>query len=569
MKQIIYLTLFLCTGTLYAQNLDYHWATTIGSSFTDVATDIEVDATGNIYAVGMFNNTATFEPVSGTPTLSSNGQADIFIAKFNSNGSVQWVNQIGAGHGDEVNNIEIDATGNIYITGSFGGIVDFDPSAGVAELDEFEGGNNYFAKYDSEGNFIWAKNMGYAIQNDIDLDLDGSGNIYLSGSFDLTADFDPSENTVEHTDGGNSDVFLAKYDSDGNFLWVSPMTGAGFEQPYALSVSQTGEAYVTGYFYDTVDFDPSAGVHNETSNGNRDIFLAKYDASGNFLWVHAFGGENYDIGAAVNVDEVGNVYFAGNFTGTVDFDPSANEANLTAPGSNKAVFLAKYNAAGDYIWAGNLAGSFDNSGEAIDFDASGNVLLSGSFSGTADFDPSASTANMTTTDNPSPDVFVACYSADGIYQWAENIGSDGVDQANALAFDGISGDIYLAGYYKGEIDFDLASTTSIRVWNGYEDSFIARYSINNNGSVGMEPIAEINPLKIFPNPGNQQFTVQIDEPGARLILRDALGRIVEEKLVYNQTQIRFGADISPGVYLLQVYGLSGLIGTEKVIKTNK
>ncbi|HEX6426137.1 MAG TPA: SBBP repeat-containing protein, partial [Niastella sp.] len=180
--------------------------------------------------------------------------------------------------------------------------------------------------------------------------LDGAGNRYITGYFNGAVDFDPGAGTQNLTSAGSNDIFLAKYDASGNYVWAKGMGGIGFEMGYSLAVDASGNSYITGQFTGTVDFDPGSGTQNLTTTGNADIFLAKYDASGNYMWAQQIGATNNDIGYALAVDASGNSYITGYFNGTVDFDPGAGTQDLISTG-NADIFLAKYDASGNYVWA--------------------------------------------------------------------------------------------------------------------------------------------------------------------------------------------------------------------------
>jgi cold shock CspA family protein len=239
--------------------------------------------------------------------------------------------------------------------------------------------------------------------------VDDSGNVVVTGYFRGTADFDPSAGTANLTSAGQSDVFLAKYDASGNILWANRMGGTDGEGGFNLALDGSGNVVMTGFFTDTADFDPSSASANLTSAGFSDIFLAKYDASGKYLWANRMGGTDFDQGNSLAVDGSGNIVLTGYFTDTADFDPSAGTANLSSAGGRDDIFLAKYDASGNYLWADRIGGTFDDVGEDLALDGSGNVVMTGLFGGNVDFDPSSGTANLS-SEAGSEDIFVAKYA---------------------------------------------------------------------------------------------------------------------------------------------------------------
>ncbi len=156
--------------------------------------------------------------------------------------------------------------------------------------------------------------------------VDDSGNVYTTGSFLGTADFDPGPGTSNLTGGGNWDVFISKLDSAGNFLWAKNVDGANFVEGFSIALDGSGNVYTTGRFGDTGDFDPGAGTSYLTSAGVWDVFILKLDAAGNFLWAKSMGGSDSEWGNSIELDDLSNIYITGFFSGTADFDPGAGTA---------------------------------------------------------------------------------------------------------------------------------------------------------------------------------------------------------------------------------------------------
>src|SRR5262249_36288313 len=157
--------------------------------------------------------------------------------------------------------------------------------------------------------------------------VDASGNVYTTGYFTGTADFDPDAGVFNLTAAGSFDIFVSKLSASGNFVWAKVMGGGSDDLGQSISVDASGNVCTTGYFTGTADFDPGAGVFNLTAAGYYDIFVSKLDASGNFAWAKAIGGTGGDEGYSIAIDSSGNVYTTGAFGGTVDFDPNAGVFN--------------------------------------------------------------------------------------------------------------------------------------------------------------------------------------------------------------------------------------------------
>ena len=199
---------------------------------------------------------------------------------------------------------------------------------------------------------MWAHNIGgTTYDSGVVIRVDGSGNVYITGIFNSSnVDFDPSTGgTANLSSSGSSDIFFAKYDSNGNYTWAHNIGQTDQDAGRGMTVDGSGNVYITGYFRDfNVDFDPSAGgtaLLSAASSGHSDIYIAKYNSNGEYVWAHRAGGISFDNGAGIALDEQGNVFVTGHFSGTnVDFDPSAGGTALLSAASSghSDIFIAKY-----------------------------------------------------------------------------------------------------------------------------------------------------------------------------------------------------------------------------------
>jgi hypothetical protein len=204
----------------------------------------------------------------------------------------------------------------------------------------------FVSKLDASGNFVWAKQFGGTGQSEgQSVAVDSAGNVYTTGYFDGTVDFDPGAGTTALTSAGDMDVFVSKLDASGNYVWAKSFGGSGADYAFSLAMNSAGNVYTTGYFDGTVDFDPGAGTTALTSAGSIDVFVAKLDASGNYVWAKSFGGSGSDYALSLAVSSAGNVYTTGGFSDTVDFDPGAGTTNLTSAGVTD-VFVLKLDELG-------------------------------------------------------------------------------------------------------------------------------------------------------------------------------------------------------------------------------
>ena len=282
MKKLLIVLLF--SSTTYIVN-GQHWAKCVGSTLADNGFSITVDGSGNVYITGYFSSTVDFDPGPGTAYLSSVGYDDIFFAKYNSSGALEWAKQIGSTLIDYAFSLAVDGSGSVYITGNFQGTnVDFDPGSSTVTLTSAGSFDIFFAKFNSLGDFDWAKRIGgSAMDVGMSIAIDGSGNVYIIGYFNSTADFDPGSGTTSLTSAGGTDIFFAKFNSLGDFGWAKRIGGSSTDDGRSITVDGNGNLYIAGYFSGTVDFDPESSTVNLTSAGDTDIFFGKYGASNGAL----------------------------------------------------------------------------------------------------------------------------------------------------------------------------------------------------------------------------------------------------------------------------------------------
>ncbi len=402
--------------TKYNSSGVYQWAIGMGGTGIDFARGISVDASSNVYITGGFNGTVDFNPGAGTNNLTSNGGTNIFIAKYNSSGTYQWAYNTGGtgtGYGNEM---AIDASSNIYITGYFQNTVDFNLGAGTNNLVSSGSGDIFLAKYNSNGVYQWAIGMGGAnLDGGNGIAIDASSNIYLTGYFLGTVDFNPGGGTNNLTSNGYQDIFVAKYNSSGTHQWAFNVGSTIGDFPQDIAVDASSNVYVVGFFQGNTDFDPGAGTNNLILSGASDGFIAKYNSSGTHQWAFQIGGTSSDRCDGIDIDATSNIYVTGSFYNTIDFNPGGATNNLT-PVGGRDIFVAKYNSNGDYSGAFNMGGIGNDYGQAIVADNSGQAYVTGYFSGTAvDFDPDpGSTTNLSTSAIGDDDVFIAMYKASAL-----------------------------------------------------------------------------------------------------------------------------------------------------------
>ena len=300
----------------------------------------------------------------------------------------------------------------------------------------------------------WAHSVG-GTHNDYAaaVSSDNAGNVYITGYFRNTVDFDPGPGTTSLTSNGDYDVFITKSDPHGNLVWAVSFGGSGDDRGEDIVVSSTGSLYVTGSFYNTVDFDFGASTDSKTSAGGADIFVVKCDTSGNYTWSVVAGSSGPEIGASIDTDNSDQCYVTGGFSNTVDFDPGAGTQNRTSQGSMSA-FMWRLSPAGAYMYAQVFGGAGSTTiGRAVGVTSTGNLVFTGQFNAAADFDPGAGTTTITS--NGNYDLFVTCLNSAGGLLWAHGFGAAGNDFGRGIVVEeNLSS--YTTGAFEQTVDFNPA-----------------------------------------------------------------------------------------------------------------
>lgn len=457
MKTLTLTVSYLMIGlSTYAQFPSLQWARNIGGSRGD---KVVVDAAGNVYTAGYFSGVADFDPGPATfyMTADGGGADDAYVSKLDANGDFVWALRIGGSSINYSRSVAVDATGNVYVAGYFSGTVDFDPGPATSFEITTNGQYDIFIlKVDPNGNFLWAKTIGGSFSDlAYAMTLDLAGNICMTGVFIGDVDFDPGPSAYTLNGGGNNDCFIVRLDANGNFLQAMHVSG-NYSEGDDISVDVAGNMYVCGNYNATADLDPGAGSAPVTASSGADAFVIKLNAAGNFVWGKSFGGFGTDNCVSVKADANGNVYLAGDFGFTADFDPGASTFNLTAGGSLDG-YILKLDVAGNFVWAETIGGASADAANAVVIDPSGNnVYITGLFQAEVDFDPGAGVYNLTAFSN---DVFICKLNAAGNFVWAIKFSGSTLDEGLSL-FCNASGNIYATGYFRDVTDFDPGPGTT-------------------------------------------------------------------------------------------------------------
>ncbi len=564
---LILLICFVVLGTnSLAQNPAIQWANSMGGNNLDRVLCLNVDVFGNIYTTGYFEGTSDFDPGPGTFNLISNGGTDIFICKLNSAGQFVWAKSFGGMNMIDMGiSIVTDVDGNIFFTGTFEGTVDFDPDTGIFILSEAGMGDIFISKLDSSGNLVWAKALG-DIYSDYgnSIAIDNQSNIYITGSFQSTVDFDPGPGTMLKTSFGSKDVFLSKLDSTGNLIWCKTFGGSGPDQGNYIVFDSLGYVFVGGDFWGTVDFNPDSLTNIISSNGSYDAFISKYNSSGNLVWTKAFGGSIEDHCISIAVEANNNVYAGGYFEGTSDFDPDSGIFSLTSEGFFDS-FISKLDNSGNLVWARSIGGIGYEYLNSLSLDRANNIYTIGSFTASSDFDPS-SASNYDLMSAGGWDIYMSSIDSSGAFLSAVQIGGANSELGGFISTDDLN-NIYLTGCFSSP----TINCDSIQLLNSdsvlhHQDIFIAKYS-NTITSIAENFSTDV--LTLYPNPASNIITIEFSSSNLKgaINIFNMMGKIVYSTFTLSSTINVNLEGLIPGVYLISVE-IDGKFFKEKFIKLN-
>ncbi len=482
-KSILIVFIFIFLTKFQCQT--FNWCGGFGSYSSESANAIEVDGAGNTFIVGKYRNTVDFDPGTGAFLMTAQGESDIFILKLDQNGQFIWAKSIGGTSFDYANDIKIDASGNLYITGVFRNTVDFDPGTSTHNLTSNGQYDVFVLKMDQSGNHVWSTSFGGgAYDYGHKIDLDSFGNIWVIGSFRNTVNFNPGTTSNSKTSKGGEDIFVLKLNFLGNFISVQTMGGTGNDSPTSMAIDPFGFLFVTGTFEETADFNPSNTTTNLISNGLTDLFLIKLNFSGGLLFAKSIGGTGNDGATDIKIDPFSNLFLTGYFSETTDFDPSNNGVfNLVSLGYEDA-FTIKLNNLGDFIWAKSFGNNNFIRGNSVNIDGDGNVYTGGFFRGICDIDPGPNVIPINS--NGYMDIILQKLDQNGNFLNAISLGNSGDDQIIDMKI--VNNEFYICGTFMDQVDFNPSILDHVMTSNGDEDAFVLKFGVANCSNNATSPL---------------------------------------------------------------------------------
>ncbi len=545
--RLLSLSALLLISCLSAQAPEWLWVRQSGDEYSDSGKSIAVDSSGNSYVTGYFNFASHF----GMTTLIGSG---LFIAKIDTYGNWLWAKQSGYSGDDKGYCIAIDSMHNSYVAGSFTGDMSFSETT----LESTGDSSIFVTKLSTNGEWLWAKQTGgsggiWSRQ----ISTDSSGNSIVTGAFNGTITFD----SVTLTSAGSYDVFIAKLDVNGNWLWAKKAGGIGSDYGWSIASNSLGNSYVTGFYYGTASF----GATSLSAMGAWDVFVACLDSNGNWLWAKTAGGTSDDRSTGVSTDNAGNCYITGWSEGNATF----GQTTTNEPG----LFVAKLSPAGDWLWAKQADSIYRTEGYGITTDSSGTSFVTGIFWGAVNFGASTVSCSI-----EYHDLFVAKLDTNGNWLWAKQGGGAYYDYGFGICRDN-NNNCYITGSYE-----DLANFGSISISSyGDKDIFVAKLS---SGVASSDEIAVDTPSGLlignaYPNPFVTDTNILVNNKDTRnpitVQVFNLKGQLVttlfEGVPEANSTFHWDGCDnqsqpVSTGVYLLRVTQ-AGKHTTSKVLRLAK
>lgn len=477
------------------------WAKQLGGTKANSGESIAVDKTGNVYVTGRMDYESG--QFMGTHGWYHKG-GKVFLAKFDATGNPVWLQKFGGGRDNHAigNGVALDPLGNVFITGTFSGTINFNQTklTSTGELDSF------LAKFDPNGKMFWVKQAGgkNCFCESYGIAADKKGSIYITGNFVGKAAFGNddmiSRSGIEP--GHDSDVFLVKYNaSSGDMVWMRQAGEGGENTGHGIAVDNNDNVYVTGRFsggqglggyiegkgmglsisFDAIKITQWESVKNTDTNGNCLFnFVTKYNSDGKALWAKPTAGvQVYGTQNSIAVNSWGQIYVAGSFNFPLKFDGIL--LTNTTDGCDE-IFLVKYDVNGKVLWGRSAGGKAHDECFGVAADDSGNAYIAGYFDESATFGRFQVKAKPHDLELSYVPSFVAKYNQSGDVAWIKNIDTThGFSPIGALALDK-SGNAFITGGFSDVINFDSITLKPIKNFWGQVsgDLFVAKLGANGN-----------------------------------------------------------------------------------------
>jgi len=461
---------------------------------------------------------------------------------------VVWAETATGVSNDVGNHVTVDGNGNVYVVGSTNSNT---LTFGTTPLTGFGYDDIFLVKYDPSGTVLWAKNAGGS-GNDIGsgVSVDASGNVYITGYYaSPTISF---SGTVLTNLGSGNNIYVAKYSPSGTLLWAKSGGGSSSDQGNAIAVDANGNAYVTGSFTSSTCTFNSTFL---TNSGGLDMFIVKYDASGNVKWADNPTGVSNEIGNSICLDPLGSPHVVGSYNSSVMHFGGSVTIHLV---SYDDAFIVKYDTLGVAQWAQTAGGTQNDIGLGVGVDADGSSYITGYYgSPTMNFG-SANITNLGTNN-----IFVAKYDPTGSLVWAKSVGGTADDESNAIGVNW-HGEAFITGYFTST-SCPIGGNTLTDA--GTQDFFIAKLG---TATGIMEQTETPLRISITPNPSQGIFSLQFKTSAegdyhTQMTVCDLTGREIKSAETFNTSNFQLDLSTQPnGIYFVTLVN-SGAIQKTKLI----
>ena len=572
-KLTLFLSAFVCFAVSgMAQEIPYYmWANPGVATLSAITTGTVNDKAGNTYSTGQFGGTATF----GEYTDSSKGSNDVFLTKYNNAGNLLWALFFGGKNNDNASGVAIDDDGNCYLTGYFYKTI----TIGDTVFNTLPNSNSdiFIVKISTSGKIIWARHAGgngSSISYGIAADKVNKG-LYVTGLYSDSLGFGIQSLITSPNKNG---IFVAKYDFDGNLKWVRKGESAGYMESRAIAVDNYGDVFIGGSFYNPISF----GAYNVSGQSAGDGFLAKYDSTGSFKWARAFGISAGGYTNGIAIDNDGSCYFTGIYYGSMGsqgfnitsqgesdifvgkYSASGNLFWLTGIGgaSPDEGTALTVDAMHNVFFTGAIS-------DLVSSSSSHNGFIKSVVPGA---NASANTTGLAAASCPGGfgDVCVSELDSNGNMKWLVYTGGLLEDEGYGIGLDSL-GNIHIGGVFTGGVSFGNDSINS----GQYTGSFVATLSYDSiMKQSSISPVKNLGAggFSIYPNPVNDVFVLKSNLPQGQttsVTLTDAFGRMIETQSQFISAgfaQSPFNiSSLSPGIYFLHIQTQQGTY-SGKIIK---
>ena len=543
-------------------------APTGGGSSLITPKRVAVDGSGNSYVFGSYSGILTL----GAFAFTNNTGADLYVAKYDAAGTCLWGRVVGGPGVEAPQDLAVDAAGNVFVTGYFEDNVTFGSTTLTAGAAITQRGALFVGKLNTAGTWQWATKFGVDTRQPrtttVALALAPDGDVLLGGTFNDAATRGAFPfafgSIVLSTTASTSDVFAARLDPTGaTWRWAIQAGTPDFDGATAVATDAAGNAYLTGFFNGTVAF----GAQSVTATGTAaDVFVAKLNPAGQWVWANSGGGSSPDAGSAIATDAAGNCAIAGriigSFGGTVTFGSTTLVLNPGRVSSGPDVLVAKLSSTGQWQWATRAGGPGGDSGESVALDAQGNVYAAGRVNIAADF--GSTTVNNTPVSNPTiqGDQFLGRLSPTGAWQWVTLVGQTLTSFSNvALAFDGSN--TFVTGSYTNQAVF--GATTFSPAPNAANAGYLAKLG---SAPLATRTGAQARALTLWPQPAAAGAALQLQttQPGTFTLL-DALGRqAFTAVLPAGELRLLLPGNLPPGIYQSRLATADGLFSQKLLVE---